>query len=241
MSAVFDTGKVVPVDAVVVAPHPDDAELGMGGTILKMVSQGLSVGVVDMSDGEPTPLGSREIRRSETAKATEILGLAWRLNLGLPNRSIEPTLQARATLAGVLRLARPKVVFCPYWEDAHPDHLAVTEITEAARFWAKLTKTDLPGEPYYPPRMFYYFCTHLRATLTPTFVVDISDQIHRKMEVLRCYESQLIWGRPTEPIAFLEQLRALWAAMGWIGGCAYAEGFAAKEGVCIRDLGALLR
>lgn len=240
MSGAFHASEIAPVDVVVVAPHPDDAELGMGGTILKMVDGGLSVAIVDMSDGEPTPLGSREIRRSETEKATQMLGLSWRHNLGFPNRSIEPTLEARAKLAGVFRLSRPKLVFCPYWEDAHPDHLAVTQITEAARFWAKLTKTDLPGDPYYPPRVFYYYCTHLRTAFVPSFVVDISNQVDRKMEVLRCYESQLIWGRPTEPIPFLEQLRALWVAVGWIGGCTYGEGFATKEGLCIRDLRALL-
>ncbi|MBC7353900.1 MAG: PIG-L family deacetylase, partial [Thermogutta sp.] len=83
-----EPGKVTNVDVIVVAPHPDDAELGMGGTILKMVDQGITVGVVDMSDGEPTPYGSSEIRARETARATELLRLAWRVNLGLPNRSM---------------------------------------------------------------------------------------------------------------------------------------------------------
>lgn len=232
--------KVTNVDVIVVAPHPDDAELGMGGTILKMVDQGITVGVVDMSDGEPTPYGSPEIRARETARATELLRLAWRVNLGLPNRSIQPTLEARALLAGVFRLGRPKAVFCPYWEDAHPDHWAVTEIAEAARFWAKLTKTNLPGDPYYPPRLYYYYCTHLRKPLTPSFIVDISDVIDRKLDVVRCYESQVIVGRPVEPLSFLDQLKAIAASLGWFGGCAYGEGFAVKEGLCIRDLRAFL-
>ena len=187
------------VDVVVVAPHPDDAELGMGKTILKMVEASITVGIVDVTNGEPTPFGTPEIRAAETEQATKILGIRWRVNLGLPNRSLEPTLEGRAMLASVFRLARPKMVFCPYWEDAHPDHLATTEMAEAARFWAKLTKTDLPGSPYYPPRIYYYFCTHLRKVFVPNFVVDISDYIEKKLEVIRCYESQVIAGRPTSP------------------------------------------
>jgi bacillithiol biosynthesis deacetylase BshB1 len=148
------------LDYLIVAPHPDDAELGMGGTILKMRAEGRSVGVLDLTSGEPTPFGTPEIRAQETAAATAVLGLDWRQNLGLPNRSLQPTLEARAKLAGVFRLTRPKAIFAPYWVDAHPDHVAATELIEAARFWSKLTKTDMPGEPYHPPRIYYYFCVH---------------------------------------------------------------------------------
>ena len=103
------------LDVLVVAPHPDDAELGMGGAILNMQSHGLSVGVLDLTDGEPTPHGSIEIRRQETAAASQVLGLKWRKNLGLPNRRLQPTLEARAQLAGVIRQARPRWLFAPYW------------------------------------------------------------------------------------------------------------------------------
>ncbi len=135
-----------PLDYLVIAPHPDDAELGVGGTMLLLEEQGARVGVLDLTDGEPTPFGSPEIRRRETEAATEVLGLSWRGNLGLVNRRLEADLAARARLAGVLRELRPAVLFAPYWEDAHPDHVAATALVEAARFWAKLTKTDLPGE-----------------------------------------------------------------------------------------------
>ena len=91
------------LDALVIAPHPDDAELGMAGGILKMLAQGRRVGVLDLTNGEPTPHGSIEIRSAETAAATDILGLTWRGNLGLPNRSLEATLEARAALADFFR------------------------------------------------------------------------------------------------------------------------------------------
>ena len=125
------------LDILVIAPHPDDAELGMGGAILKFKQQGVRVGVLDLTDGEPTPHGSLEIRARETAAATEILGLDWRENLGLPNRSLEATLDARHQLAGVIREQRPRWLFAPYWLDAHPDHVAANQLVDAARFWSK--------------------------------------------------------------------------------------------------------
>jgi LmbE family N-acetylglucosaminyl deacetylase len=124
------------LDVLVIAPHPDDAELGMAGAILRFKSEGLRVGVLDLTSGEPTPHGTPEIRAKETQAATEILGLDWRDNLGLPNRSLEATLEARGQLAGVIRQVRPRWLFAPYWVDAHPDHVAATELVEAARFWS---------------------------------------------------------------------------------------------------------
>ncbi|MEX2112603.1 MAG: PIG-L family deacetylase, partial [Pirellulales bacterium] len=138
-----------PLDVLVVAPHPDDAELGMGGAILQYKADGYRVGVLDLTNGEPTPFGSPELRAQETAAATKILKLDWRGNLSLPNRSVEHTLEARAQLAGVFRQLRPRLIFAPYWVDSHPDHVAATELIEAARFWSKLTKTDLPGQPHF--------------------------------------------------------------------------------------------
>src|SRR5271170_3596189 len=105
-----------PLDYLIIAPHPDDAELGVGGTILLLQAQGARVGVLDLTDGEPTPHGSPEIRTRETAAATAVLGVAWRGNLGLTNRRLEADLAVRAKLAGVLREMRPRVLFAPYWE-----------------------------------------------------------------------------------------------------------------------------
>ena len=174
------------LDALVIAPHPDDAELGMGGTIGLMLAQGLAVGILDLTDGEPTPLGSPEIRARETAAATAALGVAWRENLGLPNRRLRATLAARAALAGVIRKARPRWLFAPHWVDAHPDHVAATKLAEAARFWAKLTKCDLPGEPWHPERIWYYGCVHLRAVRRPAFVVDIATTWQAKQAAIAC-------------------------------------------------------
>ena len=228
------------LDVLVIAPHPDDAELGMGGTILRLKDDGMAVGVLDLTSGEPTPFGSAEIRRKETAAATEVLGLEWRENLGLPNRSLEPTLEARGQLAGVLRRTRPRWIFAPYWTDAHPDHVAATELIEAARFWAKLTKTDLPGEPHYPERIFHYFCVHLRLVPQPAFVVDIGPYWERKEAAIACYRSQFVEGRPQQPPTFIDRLRHQASTWGWSIGARYGEPFACREPIGLASLGGLV-
>ncbi len=227
------------LDVLVVSPHPDDAELGMAGAILRLKAEGQTVGVLDLTNGEPTPFGDPDTRARETAAATGILGLDWRENLGLPNRSLEPTLEARAKLAGVFRRTRPRWVFAPYWVDAHPDHVAATQLIEAARFWAKLTKTDLPGEPHYPERIYYYYCVHLRLVPQPAFILDISEQWEKKLAALRCYRSQLIEGRPQGPPTLLDQLRDQAAVWGWAIGARYGEPFASREPIGLTTLAAL--
>lgn len=228
-----------PLDVLVVAPHPDDAELGMGGTIIKMLSEGWRVGVLDLTSGEPTPYGSPQERRRETDSATEILGLTWRENAGLPNRSLEPTLEARALLAGIFRTTRPRWIFAPYWEDAHPDHVAATALVEAARFWSKLTKSELPGEPFHPERIYYYYCIHLRAAIQPHFIVDISQQWEQKLAAICCYESQFIRSRPTEPPTMIDRFRDDAAYWGRLIQRRYGEPFASREPIALQSLSQL--
>lgn len=227
------------LDVLIVAPHPDDAEISVGGTILACRSQGLRVGVLDLTDGEPTPYGSLEIRARETQAATDVLNLSWRQNLGLPNRSLQNTLEARRQLAGVFRVMRPKLILAPYWEDAHPDHVVASRLTDDARFWAKLSRTDMPGDPFWPPRIYYYWSIHLRIHPKPAFVLDISDFLEGKMQAVRCYESQMITERSTAFPTGLDDIRDRARYWGWTIGTAYAEPFASREELGIRDLKAL--
>src|SRR3954464_15269390 len=183
---------------LVFGPHPDDQELGMGGTVLKLASQGHAVHLVDMTNGEPTPHGSPEIRARESAgPATTVRG--GRTLVGLTNRQVQHTIDARHRVAAVIRKYRPDWVFAPYPIDAHPDHVATTRIVEDARFDAKLTKTDIPGEPWYPKRVIYYFCTHLRMNFQPTFFLDITAEIETKMAAVRAYESQMMQNKSPIP------------------------------------------
>lgn len=228
------------LDMLVVAPHPDDAELGMGGAIAKMIDLGWRVGILDLTSGEPTPHGSPELRQQETQAATEVLRVPWRENLGLKNRFLEPTLEARAKLANVFRRVRPRWLFAPYWEDAHPDHLAATELVEAARFWSKLTKSELEGEPYHPARVFHYYCVHLKHVAQPAFVLDISDQWSRKAEAVACYESQFTTGREHLSPSFHDSLRDEAAFWGRMIGAQYGEPFNSREPIALQDLTRLL-
>jgi bacillithiol biosynthesis deacetylase BshB1 len=229
-----------PLDYLVIAPHPDDAELGAGGTIPLLLTEGARVGVLDLTNGEPTPHGSPEIRCRETDAATAVLGLTWRGNLGLPNRRLEADLTARAQLAGTLRELRPRVLLAPFWEDAHPDHVAASALIDAARFWAKLTKTDLPGEPHYPEKIVYYFSVHLRLHVRPSFVVDVSAHLETKMKALACYRSQFIEGRPTVAPTFLDEIRDRARYWGWTIGVRYGEPFICREEVGLRGFRDLL-
>jgi bacillithiol biosynthesis deacetylase BshB1 len=229
------TTPTQPVEYLVIAAHPDDAELGLGGTIATLKNQGARVGVLDLTNGEPTPFGTPEIRARETSAATAALELDWRGNLGLPNRALIADLDARRQLAGALRQLRPRVLFAHYWEDAHPDHLAASALVDAARFWAKLSKTDLPGAPHYPPRILYFFSMHLRLHAQPSFVLDVSAQHDQKMKAVACYHSQFIEGRPASP-SFLDEIRERDRYWGWTIGTRFGEPLLSRELVGLRGL-----
>jgi bacillithiol biosynthesis deacetylase BshB1 len=228
------------LDMLVIAPHPDDAELGMGGAIAKMIDLGWQVGVLDLTNGEPTPHGSLETRAKETQLASEALGIQWRENLGLKNRFLEPSLEARAKLANVFRRVRPKWLFAPYWEDAHPDHVAATQLIEAARFWSKLTKSELEGEAFHPQRVFHYYCVHLKHVAQPAFVLDISEQWERKCKSIEAFASQFTLGREHLSPSFHERVRDEAAYWGKMIGTRYGEPFASREPIALQDFTRLL-
>jgi bacillithiol biosynthesis deacetylase BshB1 len=205
------------MNVLVVGPHPDDQELGMGGTIARLAEQGHDVLLLDMTDGEPTPYGDPETRAKEAAEAARILSPdpskfpdarpVRRVLLDLPNREVVHTIEARHKVAGVIRAHRTDVMFVPHPEDAHPDHRAVTRIAEDARFDAKLTKVDMPvpegltaGEPCYPRWLFHYYCTHLRRVADPTFIFDVSGYVERKAASIRAYHTQFVLPDKNRPV-----------------------------------------
>ena len=207
----------------------------MGGSIARLVSQGHRVHLVDMTNGEPTPLGTTEMRAREAAAAAKILGVERTL-VGLPNRQVVHTIEARHKVAAVIRVRRPDWIFLPFPIDAHPDHVAVTRIGEDARFDAKLTKTDIPGEPFYPKRIIYYYCTHLRMNFQPTFCLDISGQIDTKIAAVKAYASQFVANN--SPVT--EMVRTLNGYFGGRIGTAYAEPFFTYEALGFSGLNELV-
>lgn len=209
----------------------------MGGTIAKLVEQGHDVLLLDMTNGEPTPHGSVEIRGREAAKAAKILGVK-RKTLEFPNRELVHSIEARHAVAGVIREHKAQILFVPFFQDAHPDHVATTRIVEDARFDAKLTKTKLPGEPIYPKWLFYYYATHLRWVADPSFLIDISGFEPRKRDAILAYESQFV--KPEQNRNVMKWIDAANVYFGSRIGAAAAEPFFTKEPVGLKGLESLV-
>ncbi len=208
----------------------------MGGTIAKLTEQGHDVLLLDMTNGEPTPHGDPQTRAVEAAKAAEILGVKRRL-LDLPNRMLEHNIESRHSVAGVIREHQAQIVFAPYFQDAHPDHVATTRIVEDARFDAKLTKIDLPGEPIYPKWLFYYYCTHLRWVADPNFLIDITGYEDRKRQSIVAYETQFVM--PQRNRRVVEWIKSANEYLGSRIGVTSAEPFYTKEPIGLTGLESL--
>lgn len=209
----------------------------MGGTILALRAQGHTVTICDLTNGEPTPIGSPERRIREATEAAALLGVE-RITLDLPNRYLVDSIENRTTVASIIRQVRPEVLFVPYWVDAHPDHVAAAALAEAARFYGKLTHTTMPGEPFYPRRVFHFLSSHYRLHIQPALVFDISDYFEVKMRAVGAYTSQFGPARGNEWI--FDAIRAENHYFGTLVGAQYGEPFASRELVGLRGLDHLL-
>ncbi len=183
----------------VIGAHPDDQELGMGGTIARLASQGHEVTLIDLTDGEPTPKGSVERRRDEAEVAARILG-ASRMQIGLTNREIADDAASRALVARAIRETRPEILFAPHPDDAHPDHIAASQLVDAARFAAKYVHSAIPGDPWYAPRLFHYYSIHLKSIPQPSFLADTTGFASRKREAILAYRSQFVDHEPNRAV-----------------------------------------
>jgi LmbE family N-acetylglucosaminyl deacetylase len=146
----------------------------------------------------------------------------------------------RRALAAVFRQFRPRLVFAPYWEDAHPDHTAATKLVEDARFWSKLSKSDIAGKPFHPARILYYFSVHLRIVERPGVVIDISDQVNAKVAALQCFRSQLVENQPEGRPGVIDLVCDRTRYWGQLVGVRHAEPFASREPIGLRGFDQLL-
>jgi bacillithiol biosynthesis deacetylase BshB1 len=213
------------VDLLSVGAHPDDAEMGCGGALLLAADRGLRVGVVDLTDGEAATRGSPEVRMEERRRAGELLRLAARERIGLPDAALGTSADHRLALVEVIRSLRPRVVLAPYPEDRHPDHAAAGRLSREACFLAGVARIG-KGERHRPVRLYHYMLHH---PFTPSFVVDVSTVWDRKMEAVRAYESQFgATGDPTTEIGgprFVELLEARALVHGAMIGAERGEPF----------------
>jgi len=225
------------LDLLVFAAHPDDAEIGMGGTIAKAVRSGQRVGLIDLTYAEMSSNGDVGTRQREAAAAADILGLTVRENLGLPDRGLAAVPEQLDKLVSAIRRYRPRVVFAPYVVDRHPDHVMCGRMAEEAVFNAKLRKY-LPDEPAWTAdQLVFYFINDVHA---PQLIVDISDVQEQKMNALQAYRSQFEPAdghadRVATPLTqgYLDHVEARDRLLGAPRRFAFAEGFIAKGAMAV--------
>jgi LmbE family N-acetylglucosaminyl deacetylase len=225
------------LDVVAVGAHPDDAEIACGGTLARLVQQGYKVGIIDLTDGEPTPNSpGPHVRLQEAQRAAETLGVHKRITLELPNRRLFDSFAARVALAKEFRRYRPAIVigFGDKTPMASPDHWQAMQITDAAVFYSRLTKWDdhFDGLPVHRIAAQLYF----RLAFEPAqlhacaghFTVDISTTLEQKLAAVKCYETQF----PPEKAYLFDRLRGAALMAGSAAGYHAGETF-----VCTRPLG----
>ncbi len=237
----MSTSEYPQLDVIAVGAHPDDVEIACGGTLAKLVQQGYKVGIVDLTDGEPTP-GSPgpEVRLAEAKKAAEALGVPVRVQLDLPNRRLFDTFEARVALAKEFRKYRPRLVlgFGDKTPLASPDHWQAMQITDAAVFYSRLTKWDEHFDhlPVHTIAAQLYYTLGFGTLQLPQaaghLVVDISGAIDAKLKAVRCYATQ--FSKAKEFI--FERIRAAAMHDGTAAGYDAGELFAATRTLGTRDL-----
>ena len=175
-----------PLDILAFSPHPDDVELGCGGSLILASDQGLRVAIADLSAGEMSSRGTLEQRGQEKEEAASQLGLCNRLLVGLPDSEIGNNPNHRLAVIQLIRETKPRIVLAPYGQDRHPDHSAASKLIQDACFFAGASKVGT-GNPHRPERVYYYM---IHQPFAPSFVVDISTVWERKMAAIMDYKSQ---------------------------------------------------
>ena len=230
------------LDVMAVAPHPDDAELGVGGILALAGDKGLSAGILDLTAGELSTNGTPEERLEESIQAAELLALSWRANLGLPDGGVTDSEEQVRSLAQVLRHLRPKLLLLPHRRDRHPDHARSADLGERAAFAAGLKQSDLSGSPHTVGLVAYYCINEF---LEPDLVVDVSVVHRKKRQALSAHASQFDpRGRRETVLNHPSFLRMIYSRDGMLGsakGVAFAEGLSLREPPLVEDLGFLTR
>ncbi|WP_251554150.1 bacillithiol biosynthesis deacetylase BshB1 [Neobacillus muris] len=228
------------LDILAFGAHADDVEIGMGGTIAKLVSEGKQIGICDLTNADLSSNGTVALRKQEADRSAEILGVAYRTSLGFPDRGLYMHEEYINKIADVIRTYKPKLVFAPYFEDRHPDHGNCARLVEEAVFSAGIKKyqTKQANQPHKADRMYFYMINGFHR---PDFAVDISPFIEKKLSALRAYESQFVRSDDSfdTPLVngYIETVEARERMFGKQAGVTYAEGFKTKMPILLhRDL-----
>ncbi|HMN26050.1 MAG TPA: bacillithiol biosynthesis deacetylase BshB1 [Ignavibacteriaceae bacterium] len=195
------------LDVLIFGAHPDDAELAMGGTIANLTKNDLKVGIIDLTQGELGTRGTAETRQKEAFNAAITLKAAIRKNLNMPDGDIKNSEENLMKVIIAIRKFKPKVLFAPYFNDRHPDHIDASNLIKRAMFSTGLSKIksfdkEVPQNHYRPEKLFYYMQTY---TFDPTFIVDISETFDLKMKAVECYATQFHNPKSKEPETFISR------------------------------------
>jgi N-acetylglucosamine malate deacetylase 1 len=229
------------VDVLAIAAHRDDIELLCGGTLARLADEGRTTGILDLTAGEMGTAGSADLRGQEAEAAARVMGVLARRNAGLPDAGLENTPETRLVVARFLRAFRPHIVILPYPAGRHPDHRIASQLGYDACFLSGLAKLPLPGEPFRPHKLLYSL-TYREDAVKPTFVVDITEQIERKLEAIRCYASQFdgrTWAGEVFPGGerpVYDQVRMHAAHSGSLIRTEYGEPFHTTETMRVDDV-----
>ena len=243
------TMAVSPVDLLVFGPHPDDLEIGAGGTIARLAAAGQRVGLCDLTAGEMGSNGTVEERLAEAEAAREVLGAAWRVNLRWRDRGIGKDPEHVRAAALLIRSARPRSVAIPYWSDRHPDHVAASAVLTEAVFNSGLRRFEPGYEAWKPDWSCYYF---INDSAPPSFVIDVSAHYEVKHRALACHATQFAPSRGRDeargggagsPVAtrlntprFQQLIESRDAQFGALANVEFAEGFVVKDPIVRADL-----
>src|SRR5438128_2717266 len=222
------------LDLLVFGPHPDDIEIGLGGTVARHAAAGHSVGLCDLTEGELSSNGTREERRAEALEASRVLGARWRENLRWPDGGIAETPEMIRSAVDLIRRHQPRTIAVPYWDDRHPDHVAASRVLRVAAFRSGLRRYETGADPWRPDWVCYYFINDSAAA---SFVVDVSEQYQIKLDALACYRSQFAPAGDSEistrltATTFRQLIESRDAQFGALAGVAFAEGIVVREPV----------
>lgn len=235
----------IKLDVLAIFSHPDDAELSVSGTLLKMKALGYATGVLDMTRGEMGTRGTPEMRAAEADEAARILKLDLRLNLDQPDGHIWPTEEARTAVVRTIRAHRPSVLLTTHWDDPHPDHANTSHIVRDAARLATMARYDEGGgEKLY--RMPAIMHSLFSRNVIPSFIVDVSDYVDQKMASIKAHVSQFYQPESEEPAtrisdpAFLNQIEYRMRYFGSLIGVEAGEPFYVREALNVDDPVALL-
>ena len=232
------------LDILVLASHPDDAELGCGGTIVKHITSGYKVGVVDFTRGELGTRGTAQTRNQEAADSAKILGLTARENLDLADGFFQNDKECQLAVIKAVRKYQPDIILANATYDRHPDHGRGAALAFEACFLSGLSKleTQLDGSKQnaWRPKAFYHYIQS--QFIAPDFIVDISDVWDKKLEAIRAFRTQFFDPTSKEPEtyisspAFLKLLEARAIEMGHGIGVKYGEGFTVRRWIGVKSL-----